>query len=105
MRHRTRRVPSDLMVRLNLAEDEVTAKVCNVTRTGLQLRGIFDAEEGDMVRIGLRDRQFRGRLVWKTDIAAGVVFDAPITDADVAFFTGKRGQHSTRGRGRVGFGS
>ncbi len=96
MQYRPRRETSDITVRVTLDDDEQVVDVRNVTASGLQLRGAFEAEVGDPALILFRDRRFRGKIVWLKEDAAGIVFDEPLRPADLAVFTGRRMRETTR---------
>lgn len=104
MQYRPRRQTSDISVRIIMKDFDAVATVRNVTASGLQIRGQLEGEVGDGVTVALRDRSFRGKVVWLNDAAAGVVFDTLLRPPDLAVFTGKRmrepsgsGHHGTFG--------
>jgi len=105
MRYRPRRNVSNAVVRVVLGLHDETVSVRNVTARGLRLQAAFEAEVevDDPAVLSLLGHSFRAKVVWVTDAALGVAFNAPLSPSELTLFTGRNDKSASKARQRVGF--
>jgi hypothetical protein len=78
MQYRSRRIPTDYSVSLDIGGDVVRAQVLDLTHEGLRVTPGGAAEPGDDAALVIRGMRYSGKVVWKSGEELGLAMTRPL---------------------------